>query len=139
VFSDGVRVGDAIHTSHRPLSSTATTTTSAARCKWNEWLTLPIKYSYVHVNYTFVLPHLSELSRDAQIVINVCDWHHNSNGPFAHVIAGTTISLFSKRAMLRNGMKVECVDLFTSYYRNVRSAHVSVHTWRWFSADNDTW
>jgi hypothetical protein len=51
----------------------------------------------------------SELSRDAVLVVNVCDWHHSSTSDggsqqsTAHIIAGTSLPLFSKRNMFRNG------------------------------------
>ncbi|KRY20820.1 Phosphatidylinositol 3-kinase catalytic subunit type 3 [Trichinella patagoniensis] len=51
---------------------------------WDEWITLPIKYS--------------ELSRDAQLAFTVVDVHSNMK---RHVIGGTSITLFSKRGILR--------------------------------------
>lgn len=65
------------------------------RWEWNEWLTLPLKYS--------------DLPRDANLCINIYD----CNGPGNHpdfCVGGTTISLFgSKSPLFRTGAIDLCV------------------------------
>jgi len=64
------------------------------RWEWNEWIQLPIKYS--------------DLPRNAQLCLTIfdCGGSKNENGKNRNVrtaIGGTTISMFGKRGLLRQG------------------------------------
>lgn len=68
VFCDGRRIGLPVSTSYKPLST---------RWNWNEWLTLPIRYS--------------ELSRNARLTFTIYDLHDNLE---RHIVGGTTVDVF---------------------------------------------
>ena len=53
-------------------------------CSWNEWLTLPVKYS--------------ELSRNAQLALTVWDIYGTHK---VVPVGGTTVSLFGKHGLVQ--------------------------------------
>nr|XP_023013306.1 phosphatidylinositol 3-kinase catalytic subunit type 3 isoform X1 [Leptinotarsa decemlineata] len=78
IFHENRPINRAVSTSYKAFSS---------RWNWNEWITLPVKFS--------VLP------RDSQLVITIYDCY----GPKIMIpVGGTTISLFSKHGLFRQGM-----------------------------------
>ncbi|VDK50743.1 unnamed protein product [Anisakis simplex] len=82
VYCNGRLVGVPVSTSYKPPPSSS----RVALHTWDEWITLPVKYS--------------ELSRDAFIYTRLYDV-----SPFtrAHLLAHSSLALFSKRAVLRSG------------------------------------
>lgn len=78
VFSDGVALTLPVRTAHKTFSS---------RWSWNEWLTLPIKYS--------------DLPRDALLAITILDVYSPKEDA---VVGGTTISLFGRSGNYRQGL-----------------------------------
>ncbi|KAK3732085.1 hypothetical protein RRG08_026470 [Elysia crispata] len=78
VFNGGMPITLPVQTSHKSFTN---------RWNWNEWLTLPIKFS--------------DLPREAILAFTVWDYY----GTEGRVpIGGTTISVFGKRGTLRQGM-----------------------------------
>ncbi|KAF4518926.1 hypothetical protein B566_EDAN006765 [Ephemera danica] len=78
VFGDGRPLALPVHTCYKAFTN---------RYNWNEWITLPITYR--------------DLPRLAQLVINVYD----CAGPRQRIlVGGTTISLFGKHGLFRQGM-----------------------------------
>ncbi|RUS87925.1 hypothetical protein EGW08_004341 [Elysia chlorotica] len=78
VFNGGMPITLPVQTSHKSFTN---------RWNWNEWLTLPIKFS--------------DLPREAILGFTVWDYY----GTEGRVpIGGTTISVFGKRGTLRQGM-----------------------------------
>ncbi|OQR70311.1 phosphatidylinositol 3-kinase catalytic subunit type 3-like [Tropilaelaps mercedesae] len=78
IFSDGRSLALPTQTSYKPFTT---------RYNWNEWLTLPLKFS--------------DLPRDAQLAFTVWDLH----GPKTAVpVGGTTVSVFNKSGAMRQGM-----------------------------------
>nr|CAI5868714.1 unnamed protein product [Callosobruchus analis] len=74
---------------NHPLSLPVTTSYKAfsSRWNWNEWLTLPVQFN--------------DLPRTAQLALTIYDCYGpNRLGP----VGGTTISLFSKYGLFRQGM-----------------------------------
>ncbi|ESO00877.1 hypothetical protein HELRODRAFT_113006 [Helobdella robusta] len=61
--------------------------TFTRRWNWNEWLTLPLKYS--------------ELPLETVLAFTICDLYNSEKIMF---IGGTSIKLFSKKALVRQGM-----------------------------------
>jgi phosphatidylinositol 3-kinase len=78
VFADGRTLVLPVQTSYKAFTK---------RWNWNEWLTLPIKYS--------------DLPRDAQLAFTIWDIY-GPNKPM--LVGGTTISVFGKHGLLRQGM-----------------------------------
>uniref|UniRef100_A0A5S6Q949 Phosphatidylinositol 3-kinase catalytic subunit type 3 n=1 Tax=Trichuris muris TaxID=70415 RepID=A0A5S6Q949_TRIMR len=78
IFCNGRPFGLPVHTSFKSFT---------LRYNWNEWLVLPIKYC--------------DLSRDAFLAFTILDVHANLE---SHVLGGTSISLFTKRGILRQRM-----------------------------------
>ncbi|XP_055620148.1 phosphatidylinositol 3-kinase catalytic subunit type 3 [Toxorhynchites rutilus septentrionalis] len=79
IYSDGKRIGLPVISSYRSFSS---------RWSWNEWLTLPILFS--------------DLTRYSILAITVYDCSGNQNDET--VVGGTSISLFGKTGVLRQGL-----------------------------------
>ncbi|XP_078606868.1 phosphatidylinositol 3-kinase catalytic subunit type 3-like [Branchiostoma floridae x Branchiostoma japonicum] len=78
VFAKGKPLALPVQTSYKPFST---------RWNWNEWITLPLKYS--------------DLSRNAQVAFTVWEIY----GPRkALAVGGTTVPLFGKHGMFRQGM-----------------------------------
>uniref|UniRef100_A0A8C5LRB3 Phosphatidylinositol 3-kinase catalytic subunit type 3 n=1 Tax=Leptobrachium leishanense TaxID=445787 RepID=A0A8C5LRB3_9ANUR len=78
VFADGKPLALPVRTSYKAFST---------RWNWNEWLTLPVKYP--------------DLPRNAQVALTIWDIY----GPGKSVpVGGTTVSLFGKYGMFRQGM-----------------------------------
>ncbi|KAG2465707.1 PK3C3 kinase, partial [Polypterus senegalus] len=78
VFSEGKPLALPVRTSYKPFST---------RWNWNEWLKLPVKYP--------------DLPQNAQVTLTVWDVY----GPGRAVpVGGTTVSLFGKYGMFRQGM-----------------------------------
>lgn len=78
VFANGKPLALPVRTSYKYFNT---------RWNWNEWVTLPVKYS--------------DLPRNAQLALTVWDCY----GPRKAVpIGGSTISLFGKHGTLRQGM-----------------------------------
>ncbi|XP_028155979.1 phosphatidylinositol 3-kinase catalytic subunit type 3 isoform X1 [Ostrinia furnacalis] len=78
VLSDGVPLALPVTTSYKAFTN---------RWNWNEWVTLPV--------------YFSDLPRDATLAMTIYD----CAGPGkVMVVGGTTISLFGKHGMLRQGM-----------------------------------
>ncbi|XP_045450197.1 phosphatidylinositol 3-kinase catalytic subunit type 3 [Melitaea cinxia] len=78
ILSDGVPVSLPVMTSYKPFTN---------RWNWNEWVTLPV--------------YFSDLPRNAILAMSIYD----CAGPAqVLVVGGTTISLFGKHGMLRQGM-----------------------------------
>ncbi|KAJ8953167.1 hypothetical protein NQ318_017195 [Aromia moschata] len=78
-----------IFNQNRPLALPVTTSYKAftSRWNWNEWLTLPVQFS--------------DLPRRAQLTLTIYD----CNGPVKlGAVGGTTVSLFSKHGLFRQGM-----------------------------------
>lgn len=78
IFCDQKTVGHSIQTSHKTFTT---------RWNWNEWLTLPIRYS--------------ELSKNSLIAVTIWDFHDSTK---PHAVGGTTLPLFSKRGIFRQGI-----------------------------------
>ncbi|XP_040840891.1 phosphatidylinositol 3-kinase catalytic subunit type 3 isoform X3 [Ochotona curzoniae] len=78
VFAEGKPLALPVRTSYKAFST---------RWNWNEWLRLPVKYP--------------DLPRNAQVALTVWDVY----GPGKAVpVGGTTVSLFGKYGMFRQGM-----------------------------------
>ncbi|XP_060685733.1 phosphatidylinositol 3-kinase catalytic subunit type 3 [Hemiscyllium ocellatum] len=78
VFAEGKPLALPVQTSYKAFST---------RWNWNEWLKLPVKYP--------------DLPRNAQVALTIWDVY----GPGKAVpIGGTTVSLFGKYGMFRQGM-----------------------------------
>ncbi|XP_032741426.1 phosphatidylinositol 3-kinase catalytic subunit type 3 isoform X2 [Rattus rattus] len=78
VFAEGKPLALPVRTSYKPFST---------RWNWNEWLKLPVKYP--------------DLPRNAQVALTIWDVY----GPGRAVpVGGTTVSLFGKYGMFRQGM-----------------------------------
>ncbi|KAM9676871.1 phosphatidylinositol 3-kinase catalytic subunit type 3 isoform 2-T2 [Dama dama] len=78
VFAEGKPLALPVRTSYKAFST---------RWNWNEWLKLPVKYP--------------DLPRNAQVALTVWDVY----GPGKAVpVGGTTVSLFGKYGMFRQGM-----------------------------------
>ncbi|XP_042237870.1 phosphatidylinositol 3-kinase catalytic subunit type 3-like [Homarus americanus] len=78
VFSDGRELTLPVRTSYKPFS---------ARWNWNEWLTLPLRFS--------------DLPRNAVLALTIYDTYGpRRNEP----IGGTTISFFGKHGVFRQGL-----------------------------------
>uniref|UniRef100_A0A4W3IXV9 Phosphatidylinositol 3-kinase catalytic subunit type 3 n=1 Tax=Callorhinchus milii TaxID=7868 RepID=A0A4W3IXV9_CALMI len=78
VFAEGKPLALPVRTSYKAFST---------RWNWNEWLKLPVKYP--------------DLPRNAQVALTIWDVY----GPGKAVpIGGTTVSLFGKYGMFRQGM-----------------------------------
>uniref|UniRef100_A0ABM5FUK4 Phosphatidylinositol 3-kinase catalytic subunit type 3 n=1 Tax=Pogona vitticeps TaxID=103695 RepID=A0ABM5FUK4_9SAUR len=78
VFAEGKPLALPVRTSYKAFST---------RWNWNEWLKLPVKYP--------------DLPRNAQVALTVWDIY----GPGKAVpVGGTTVSLFGKYGMFRQGM-----------------------------------
>ncbi|CAH1797509.1 unnamed protein product [Owenia fusiformis] len=78
VYSDGKPLALATQTSYKAFTT---------RWNWNEWLTLPVKYS--------------DLPRNAQVALTIWDIY----GPRKVVpVGGTVVSLFGKNGTFRQGM-----------------------------------
>ncbi|XP_043930366.1 phosphatidylinositol 3-kinase catalytic subunit type 3 [Protopterus annectens] len=78
VFAEGKPLALPVRTSYKAFST---------RWNWNEWLKLPVKYS--------------DLPRNAQVALTIWDIY----GPGKAVpVGGTTVSLFGKYGMFRQGM-----------------------------------
>uniref|UniRef100_A0A0B7AR12 Phosphatidylinositol 3-kinase catalytic subunit type 3 n=1 Tax=Arion vulgaris TaxID=1028688 RepID=A0A0B7AR12_9EUPU len=78
VFNNGLPITLPIQTSYKSFTT---------RWNWNEWLTVPIKFS--------------DLPRDAVLAFTIWDYY-SIEGKVP--IGGTTISVFGKRGTLRKGM-----------------------------------
>lgn len=78
VFNNGRPITLPVQTSHKSFTS---------RWNWNEWLTLPIKFS--------------DLPRDAVLAFTIWDYY-GTEGRIP--IGATTVSVFGKRGTLRKGM-----------------------------------
>lgn len=79
IYDDGKKVGLPITTSYKSFLT---------RWSWNEWLTLPVLFS--------------DLSRRSVLAITIydCAWSHND----ATIVGGTSISLFGKTGVFRQGL-----------------------------------
>lgn len=78
VFAEGKPLALPVRTSYKAFST---------RWNWNEWLKLPVKYP--------------DLPRNAQVALTIWDVY----GPGSAVpVGGTTVSLFGKYGMFRQGM-----------------------------------
>ncbi|XP_008580698.1 PREDICTED: phosphatidylinositol 3-kinase catalytic subunit type 3-like, partial [Galeopterus variegatus] len=78
VFAEGKPLALPVRTSYKAFST---------RWNWNEWLKLPVKYP--------------DLPRNAQVALTIWDVY----GPGKAVpVGGTTVSLFGKYGMFRQGM-----------------------------------
>ncbi|XP_054316448.2 phosphatidylinositol 3-kinase catalytic subunit type 3 isoform X1 [Pongo pygmaeus] len=78
VFAEGKPLALTVRTSYKAFST---------RWNWNEWLKLPVKYP--------------DLPRNAQVALTIWDVY----GPGKAVpVGGTTVSLFGKYGMFRQGM-----------------------------------
>ncbi|XP_072270084.1 phosphatidylinositol 3-kinase catalytic subunit type 3 [Pyxicephalus adspersus] len=78
VFADGKPLALPVRTSYKAFST---------RWNWNEWLKLPVKYP--------------DLPRNAQVALTIWDVY----GPGKSIpVGGTTVSLFGKYGMFRQGM-----------------------------------
>ncbi|KDR23478.1 phosphatidylinositol 3-kinase catalytic subunit type 3 [Zootermopsis nevadensis] len=78
VFSDGRPLALPVSTSYKAFTT---------RWNWNEWVTLPVMFS--------------DLPRNAQLALTICD----AVGPSkVQPVGGTTISLFGKHGVFRQGM-----------------------------------
>ncbi|XP_072805075.1 phosphatidylinositol 3-kinase catalytic subunit type 3 isoform X2 [Vicugna pacos] len=78
VFAEGKPLALPVRTSYKAFST---------RWNWNEWLKLPVKYP--------------DLPRNAQVALTIWDVY----GPGKAVpVGGTTVSLFGKYSMFRQGM-----------------------------------
>ncbi|KAM3938265.1 phosphatidylinositol 3-kinase catalytic subunit type 3 isoform 2-T2 [Leptodactylus fuscus] len=78
VYADGKPLALSVQTAYKAFST---------RWNWNEWLTLPVKYP--------------DLPRNAQLALTIWDIY----GPGKAIpVGGTTVSLFGKCGMFRQGM-----------------------------------
>ncbi|XP_003741971.1 phosphatidylinositol 3-kinase catalytic subunit type 3 [Galendromus occidentalis] len=78
IFSDGRSLALPTQTSYKPFTT---------RYNWNEWLTLPLKFS--------------DLPRDGILAFTVWDLHGHKK---AVPVGGTTVSIFKKSGAMRQGM-----------------------------------
>lgn len=78
VFSDGSSLTLPVRTAHKTFTT---------RWSWNEWVTLPIKYS--------------DLTRDALLALTVLDVYSPREDA---IVGGTTISLFGRTGNFRQGL-----------------------------------
>ena len=78
IYSDGLPLSLAVSTLYKAFST---------RWNWNEWLTLPLKFS--------------DLPRNAMLAMTIWDIYGTNN---AIPVGGTTICLFGKRGTFRKGM-----------------------------------
>lgn len=78
IYSDGRPLSLAVSTSYKAFST---------RWNWNEWLTLPLKFS--------------DLPRNAMLAMTIWDIYGTNK---AIPVGGTTICLFGKRGTFRKGM-----------------------------------
>ncbi|XP_011493159.2 phosphatidylinositol 3-kinase catalytic subunit type 3 [Aedes aegypti] len=79
IYDEGKPVGLPVTSSYKSFLT---------RWNWNEWLTLPILFS--------------DLSRKSVLAITIydCAWNHND----ATIVGGTSISLFGKTGVFRQGL-----------------------------------
>lgn len=79
IYDDGRGVGLPVTSSYKSFST---------RWSWNEWITLPVLFS--------------DLSRRSVLAITIydCVWNHND----ATIVGGTSISLFGKTGVFRQGL-----------------------------------
>jgi len=78
VFSEGVSLTLPVRTAHKTFTN---------RWSWNEWITLPIKYS--------------DLPRDALLALTILDVYSPREDA---IVGGTTISLFGRSGNFRQGL-----------------------------------
>lgn len=78
VFSESFALTLPVRTAHKPFTN---------RWSWNEWLTLPIKYS--------------DLPRDALLAITILDVYSPKEDA---IVGGTSISLFGRSGNFRQGL-----------------------------------
>jgi len=85
-------------------------------CSWNEWLTLPLKYS--------------DLPRNAQLAFTIWDIYGPSQ---TTPVGGTTISVFGKQGWAECCLSYNIIS--TVFYRVSNSVGCGIKLWNLFSLD----